>query len=267
MHRYLKLLLLLIVPAFVLSPGAGAGTPEKRVALVIGNAAYKVKPPATAVNDAALVAQTVQAAGFDVIGARDLDEKLFRQVFHDFTEKVRNAGPNAVALVYFAGYGVQIEGENYLVPVDAEIAESSTVAPHALPLSEMIAALAALRSKIFIILDAARTPSLSGQPGGLAWIEPAPDMLIAFNTAPGTLARDTGEGYGAYARALAEMIREGELTPAGVFDRVRLRVHELTKGAEIPWDASRITGPFKFFERATSAKVQRVEKLGRGAGA
>ena len=106
----------------------------------------------------------------------------------------------------------------------------------AVRLSEQMQALAALHLKAtFMILDAARASPflLSGQrpAGGLAWVEPEPDMLIAFNAAPGTVSPDVGDGYGAYAKALAEMIREGGLTPANVFDRVRLRVNELTKGA------------------------------------
>ena len=107
----------------------------------------------------------------------------------------------------------------------------------------------------FIILDAARAGPfvLPGQAGGLAWVEPETNMLIAFNAAPGTVAPDVGGGYGPYAKALAEMIREGNLTPANLFDRVRLRVNELTKGAQVPWDASKIETQFKFFERAPGA--------------
>ena len=78
-------------------------------------------------------------------------------------------------------------------------------------------------------------------------------MLIAFNAAPGTVSPDAGDGYGPYGKALAEMIREGGLAPANLFDRVRLRVDELTKGAQVPWDASKIETQFKFFERAPDA--------------
>jgi hypothetical protein len=70
------------------------------------------------------------------------------------------------------------------------------------------------------------------------------------------MVRDAGDGYGSYAKALAEMIREGDLTPGNLFDRVRLRVHELTKGDQVPWDASRIEGQFRFFERGPGAPVR-----------
>ena len=254
-----KLLAFLAFLAVVSLPPAGAAASEKRLALVIGNASYKAKALATPVNDAALIAQTLQAAGFDVMGARDLDEGLLRQAFRDFTDSVANAGPDAVAAVYFAGYGLQLEGENYLVPIDADIAEASDVSVRALRLSEQLHALAALHLKAtFIILDVARANPFvfPGQAGGLAWIEPEANMLIAFNAAPGTVSPDIGDGYGPYAKALAEMIREGSLTPANVFDRVRLRVNELTKGAQVPWDASKIETQFRFFERAPGAPMR-----------
>jgi uncharacterized caspase-like protein len=259
MHRLLKISLpFLAILAVVSSLPAGAAPSEKRLALVIGNASYKAKTLATPVNDAALIAQTLQAAGFDVMGARDLDQDMLRQTFRDFIDSVAKAGPDAVAAVYFAGYGLQLDGENYLVPIDADITEASDVPLRALRLSEQTHSLAALHLKAtFVILDVARASPffLSGQrpAGGLAWAEPETNMLIAFNAAPGTVSPDVRDGYGPYAKALAEMIREGGLTPANVFDRVRLRVNELTKGAQVPWDSSKIETQFMFFERGPGA--------------
>ncbi|SHG99658.1 caspase family protein [Bradyrhizobium erythrophlei] len=258
-RRILKmpLFFLAFLAALSLSP-AGAAPSEKRLALVIGNASYKTGTLARPANDAALIAQTLQAAGFDVIGARDLDGDGLGRTFRDFIDRVRSAGPNAVAAVYFAGYGLQLEGENYLVPIDADISKASDVPLRAVRLSEQMLALAMLHLKAsFMILDVARASPflLSGQPpaGGLAWIEPETNMLIAFSVAPGTVSPDAGDGYGPYAKALAETIREGGLTPAQVFDRVRLRVNELTKGAQVPWDVSSIEAQFMFFERGPGA--------------
>src|ERR1700676_572751 len=268
MDRLLKisLALLTFLAALSLHP-AGAAPSEKRFALVVGNASYKAKALVTPVNDAALIAQTLQAAGFDVMGARDLDEDLLRQAFRDFTESVAKAGPDAVAAVYFAGYGLQFEGENYLLPIDANITEASEVPVRALQLSELMHALAALHSKsTFIILDVARASPfvMPGLAGGLAWVEPEANMLIAFNAAPGTVAPDAAGGYGPYAKALVEMIREGNLTPANLFDRVRLRVNEMTRGAQVPWDALKIETQFKFFERDAGAP-QRSDSMERTA--
>ena len=271
MHRLLKISIAFLAFLAVASLSlAGAAPSEKRLALVIGNASYKAKTLATPVNDAALIAQTLQAAGFDVIGARDLDEDLLRQTFRDFIDNVRKAGPNAVAAVYFAGYGIQLDGENYLIPIDADVTEASDMPLRAVRLSEQTQALAALHLKTtFMILDAARASpfALSGQPpaSGLAWVEPETNMLIAFNAAPGTVSPDDGNGYGPYAKALAEMIREGGLTPAKLFDRVRLRVNELTKGTQVPWDTSEIETKFMFFERGPGAPP-RADSPERTAG-
>ncbi len=259
MKRHSNILMFLAILACGFSSTAGAATPETRLALVIGNASYKTKALSTAVNDAALIAQTLQSAGFDVIGARDLDQGLLRGALSDFTNKIASAGKGAVVFVYFSGYGVQVAGENYLIPIGADISDVADLPARSQPVSELMHAVAALNPKsAFIVLDAARPGPfvLSGQAGGLAWTEPESNMLIAFSTAPGTLARDTVDGNGPYAKALAEMIREGDLTPANLFDRVRLRVHEQTKGAQIPWDASKIETQFKFFERTSSAPAR-----------
>src|SRR5438309_9002174 len=111
---------LLLVTYAVASPVMAEG--EKRIAFVVGNAAYQAGPLATTANDAGLVAQTLQAAGFDVVGARDLDQDSLRRAFRDFHQKAQQSGPNTVAFVYLGGYGLQLEGENYFVPVDARIA-------------------------------------------------------------------------------------------------------------------------------------------------
>src|SRR3981081_4271276 len=109
----------------------------------------------------------------------------------------------------------------------------------------------------------ARAPSRSRPPdtrprgaplrGGLALVEPDANMLVAFNAAPGTIGPNEPGPYGAYAQALAEMIRQGGLALPDVFNRTRLRVNEITKGAELPWNAQRIQTDFVFFERAPDA--------------
>jgi uncharacterized caspase-like protein len=253
----------LIAMAFALIPlafvfTASAARAEKRLALVVGNSGYQVGALATPANDAGLVAQTLQAAGFDVVGARDLDQDSLRRAFRDFLDKATAAGADTVAFIYVSGYGVQLEGENYFVPVDAKIARDADVAAEAIRLSDYIRPLAALKLKSsIVVLDAARANPFakSGPPlaGGLALVEPEPGVLIAFNAAPGTVGPDGQGPYGPYAQALAEMMREGGLPLAGVFDRARLRVNDVTKGAEVPWYASKVETSLVFFERASDA--------------
>ena len=231
---------------------------EKRIALVIGNAGYQAGALTTTANDAGLIAQTLQAAGFDVAGARDLDQDSLRRALRDFVEKATASGPDTVAYIYFAGYGLQLEGENYIIPVDARIARDADIPIEAVRISDYTRPLAGLKLKAtIVILDAARGNSFakSGQPiaGGLALVEPEPGMLLAFNAAPGTIAPEGQGPYGPYAQSLAEMMRDGGLPLGEVFDRVRLRVNDITKGAELPWHAGRIEAQFVFFERAPDA--------------
>jgi uncharacterized caspase-like protein len=237
---------------------ANAEPGEKRIALVIGNAAYQSGGLATTANDAGLIAQTLQAAGFDVVGARDLDQDSLRRALHDFLDKAKSSGPGTVAFVYLSGHGMQLEGENYFVPVDARIGRDSDIAAEAVRISDYIRPLGALDLKAsIVVLDAARTNpfTIAGAPiaGGLALVEPAPGMLVAFNAAPGTVVPEAGGPYGPYAQALAEMMREGSLPLPKVFERVRLRVNDMTKGAQVPWSAVKGEASFVFFERSSEA--------------
>jgi uncharacterized caspase-like protein len=247
---------------------AKAQTQEKRIALVIGNAGYQTGALKTSANDAGLIAQTLQAAGFDVVGARDLDQDALRRAMRDFLSKASNPGPDTVAFIYLSGYGLQLEGENYFLPIDAKIGRAADVAAEALRVSDYIRPLATLKLKAsIVILDAARRSpfAISGAPlaGGLALVEPSPGTLVAFNAAPGTIAPDEDGPYGAYAQALAEMMREGGLALPQVFERARLRVSDMTKGAQLPWFSSRLDTAFLFFERSPDAPAAAAA----GAGA
>ena len=255
----------LVLTATLMLAGLAAGNPafaqtapEKRIAFVVGNAAYKVGALPTPANDAGLIAQTLQAAGFDVVGARDLDQNGLHDAMRDFIAKVNAAGPDAVAFVYLAGYGLQYQGDNYFAPIDAEITKATDVPVETLRLSDFTKALAAVNNRgSIVVLDGARANPFvaNAEPlaGGLALVEPDANQLIAFNATPGTVAPPESGAYGAYAHALAETIRTGGLSLADVFDRTRLRVGELTKGAEVSWDADKFKGPFTFFNRAPTA--------------
>ena len=245
------------------APGPQAGPPpagggQKRIALVVGNSGYQTAPLKTAANDAGLIAQTLQAAGFDVVGARDLDQESMRRALRDFLDKAQASGPDTAAFIYLSGYGVQYEGENYFVPIDAKLARAADVPVETVRMSDYTRPLAGMNLKAdIVVLDGGRANPFakSGPPlaGGLALVDAEPGTLIAFNAAPGTVAPDGDGPYGAYAQALAEMIRDGGLQPVDIFNRVRLRVNETTKGAEVPWQSANINSSFEFFERAADA--------------
>src|SRR5271166_1816080 len=160
---------------------AHAQAAERRIALVVGNANYQTGALPTPANDAGLVAQTLQAAGFDVTGARDLDQDSLRHAIRDFVDKAASSGPDTVAFIYLSGYGLQLEGENYFVPIDARINSAANAPAEALRISDFTRPLAALGLKVTVlVLDLARAnpfaqsgPTLRRSPrpcGKAAWL-------------------------------------------------------------------------------------------------
>ncbi len=253
LHRFLATA---VAACLCLGGAANAQNAGPRLALVIGNAQY-ADPLATAANDAGLVAETLRGAGFDVTGAANLDQDLLRRASQDFLAKATQAGPDAVVFVYLAGRGLQYEGENYFAPVDAILAHDTDIPLQALRVSDFTRALAAvpLRARI-IVLDAARGNHYApggNLAGGLALVDADPGALYAFNAAPGTIAPDEPGPYGAYAQALAEMLRQGGVPIDVAFAQARLRANEATQGAVTPWDAANIAPPLVLLAAAPNA--------------
>ena len=203
-RRTLAALMVLLATALLSSAGSAQQAAQNpRIALVIGNATYRDAALATTANDAGLVAQTLQAAGFDVVGARDLDGQSLRTAFRDFLDKASAAGPDMQAFVYLAGRGVQYDGDNYFVPVDAQINRDADVPIDALRISDFAHALAQTPGKArIIVLDAARANPYASQGSplapGLALVDPEPGEcglpLRAVRPIPRSQSND---GYGA----------------------------------------------------------------------
>ena len=258
MRFLIKVFVALTLVLLGVAAAGAAPQPEKRVAFVVGNANYAAGALPTAANDAGLVAQTLQAAGFAVIGARDLDADTFRQSYADFLKRVTDAGPGAVAFVYVAGYGLQYGNSNYYVPIGADVSRDVDIPIEAIRLSDLIDPLDALPLKArFAVFDAAyRTPfTIAGAPlpGGFALLEAGPASLVAYNAAPGTVAPVAKGNYGLYAQSLAAELREGGLSPETIFQRVRLRVDQESMGAEVPWESSKVGADFRFLDRGANA--------------
>jgi len=193
--------LAVLAPLFVTS--ANAQAPERRFALVIGNSEYKAGRLPTGANDAGLIAETLRTAGFDVSGARDLDQDTLRRSMREFLDKVTLAGPQAVSFVYLAGYGLQFEGDNYIVPIDASIRATRTFRSKrsGFPTSRGRSPGRPERLNCSSSMPPASTPSRGRPPlaSGLALVEPDPGMLISFNAAPGSIASIEPGPYGAFA--------------------------------------------------------------------
>ncbi|HEX8663566.1 MAG TPA: caspase family protein, partial [Beijerinckiaceae bacterium] len=238
--------------------GATLARAEPRLALVIGQGAYAAGELATAVNDAALVGQTLTSAGFEVVQGRDLNQADLRRIVRDFLDGVQTATPDASVVVYVAGHALQVEGEDYVIPTDARIARESDIPIEGYRVSDIVRALSSAPGATrVVILDTGREyPLPAGAQGiarGLALMEPPPGFLVAFAAAPGTTAPEGPGPYGPYATALVEMMREPGLPLDALFARVRLRVHEATGGRQTPWHAANLSARFVFFEPVDAA--------------
>ena len=250
-------------PLLVLDRGARAdgGPPrEPRLALVVGNGSYQALPLATPVDDAGLITQTLAQAGFDVTAAANADAATTRKLFDDFAAKLRTAGPSAVAFVYLAGYGVQIDGDNFFVPLDAKISRDTDVPLQAVSLAGFANVLQATPARARILVyDLARASPLpiAGLPlaSGLNVTASPSATVTALNAAPGTVAEPDLAPYGVYAKALAETIRMPGLQTDALFQRIRLRVAARTNDGQVPYDAGRVD--FVFYP-STAAPAETV---------
>ena len=174
----------------------------------------------------------------------------------EFAEKVKEKGPNSVALVYYAGHGLQVDGDNYLVPVDAKFEKQEDVAEQGVRLADVIATLATAQSKALIfILDACRNnpfSSLNDVAGkGLAIVDAPAGSIIAYSTAPGTEAFDGQGTHSPYAAALMRTVKTPNLPIEQVFKKVRVLVDDTTNSKQMPWESSSLTTDFVFFTNAS----------------
>ncbi|MCC2098336.1 MAG: caspase family protein, partial [Hyphomicrobiales bacterium] len=224
---------------------------------MVGNDSYTTQPLPTASNDASLVAEALGSAGFDVTGVRNLDQDALRAEYRKFLRKVSAAGADGVAAIYVTGYGVQYDGENYIVPPGAQISRPSDLALNAIRVSDLVNPLSGMPGKVKIaIMDLAYEGPYGGgnEPlaPGLALMQAPADTLLAMNAAPGAFVPASKPPYGAYAKALGEVLLEPGLSPNDVFEKVRLKVSQATGGGQVPWHSSRINAPFQFIEGASS---------------
>lgn len=226
--------------------------PEQRVALVIGNSNYQNAPQlANPDNDAQSMAQFLNSAGFEVISATDLGQDDMLRVVQDFSAKVSARGPNTVAMVYYAGHGVQLAGENYLVPVDAKVSNQTDLVNDSVRLVDVMSTLETIPSRMrIVILDACRNnpfPNVNDAGRGLAIVDAPNGSIVGYSTAPGAEALDGSGGHSPYTQAFLNVAREPNVPIEQLFKRVRLQVNQTTSGAQIPWESSSLTSDFTFF--------------------
>ncbi|MDA7709248.1 caspase family protein [bacterium] len=224
---------------------------QRKLALLIGNAEYLNGPLDNPVNDARLIGATLKSLGFEVYIHENANQKTMKRAIRDFGKKLELAGEDAVGLFYFSGHGLQSEGENYLSPIGAEVRNEADVE------IEMVSANAILKQMDFarnglniVILDACRTNRFSrgfrSAQNGLADMAAPTGSILAYATAPDSVAYDGRGDNSPYAGALAEAMLMPNTPVEAVFKAVRISVINETDEKQVPWESSSLTGEFMF---------------------
>ena len=235
--------------------GSHSAFAENRLALVIGQSAYRSVPALpNPANDARAVTQLLADSGFEVSTASDLSQSQLREQVSAFAGKVATKGADTVALVFYAGHGLQIDGENYLVPIDVDPKREADIPLQAVRLNDILNTLASVPSKMRILmLDACRNnpfPDLNKTSGGgLAIVDAkigAPGTFLSFSTSPGAVAEDGSGANSPYTTALLTAGKETGIPIEETFKRVRVAVNKSTDGRQTPWDSSSLTEDFRF---------------------
>ena len=239
--RFYQLLLAAVLLLGVCQPAFA----DKRVALVLGNSAYQnVAPLPNPVNDGAMIAATLKDAGFDVVDSRhDLSAIETRRALRDFADRARDAD---IAVVYYAGHGMEVDGTNYLIPVDAKLERDTDVYDEAFSLDRILLAIEPAKQLRLVILDACRDNPFAktmkrtvasraiGQ--GLAKVEPtSPNMLIAYSAKAGSTALDGDGKNSPFTMALAKHLTTPGLDVRRAFGFVRDDVLKTTGNRQEPF--------------------------------
>jgi len=242
----------LTVPAVAAPPPSSA-----RTALVIGNAAYgtEVGPLQNPGNDATDIAAALRQLGFEITLVLDANRQRLEEAVEAFSRQLRRGG---VGLFYFSGHGAQVEGTNYLIPVGARLAHTADVKFQAVAAEWVLASMEDAGNGLnIVILDACRNAPFARQwrsaQRGLAAMQAAHGSLIAYATAPGSVAADGTGRNGTYTKHLLQYMTVPDLPVEQMFKQVRLAVEQETKGAQTPWELSSLRGDF-FFRPETGAR-------------
>ena len=230
---------------------------ERRIALVIGNSAYKSSPLKNPVNDARAVAGALRQAGFEVTLKEDLNQRALFEAAREFGNKLKEDG---VALFYYAGHGMQVRDRNYLVPVEADIQSELEVPYSSLDVNFVMDVMSRARSRMnLVILDACRnnpfSRSFRSAVTGLAQMDAPGGTLLAYATAPGKVANDGTGDNGLYTQYLLKHLPTPGLPVEIVFKRVREDVEKETKSQQVPWESSSVKGDFFFVPPRLIAQV------------
>jgi hypothetical protein len=219
-----------------------------RTALVIGNGAYAATIPLpNATNDAADIADALRSASFEVDLILNAGQSEMKDAIARFAARLKLRG--GAGLFYFAGHGVQFNGENYLLPVDAKIGAADDIRSAGINASEAVEAMTRQRNDLnIVILDACRDNPFpaAGSTRGLSRIDSGANLFVSFSTSPGSVALDGHGRNSPYTGHLVRAISTAGLSLEETFKRTLKGVHTETKGEQTPWLSSSFFGEFVF---------------------
>ena len=223
-------------------------TTEKRIALVVGNANYKVRPLKNSRNDADDISRTLRSSGFEVIDLRDASLQQMRNGVRQFGDRLIN---NDVGLVYYSGHGVEVKGRNYFIPVNADIMREDEIADQGLDVSLILEKMnTAGKGVNILIVDACRDDpfgrSFRSSSRGLAQMDAPRGTIIAYSTSPGKVAADGDGRNSPYTKNLVKAMQQPNKPIEQVFKEVRRAVQEETKNQQTPWENTSLSGDFYF---------------------
>ena len=253
--------LLVLVGLFGFVACATAQASEKRVALIIGNDDYQVVRPQlyNAGNDARAMERALRAAGFETSLKVNAKRRELYQLIDAFAGQIA-ASAETVGLFYYAGHGVQANGTNYLIPVDADVVSEQDLEAEAVDVAKVLRALDQARNRVnIVILDACRDnplPKGRSLARGLARMDAPHGTFIGYAAAPGQTAEDGPEGgNGVFTGAMVQAIGEPGLPIEQVFKKVIATVLERTGGKQAPWMEASLQGDFYFFAPGAQATI------------
>jgi TPR repeat protein len=223
---------------------------EKRIALVVGNGNYKIRPLKNSKNDADDVSRSLKATGFEVIDLRDATLPQMRTAVRQFGDRLVN---NDVGLVYYSGHGVEVKGRNYFIPVNADIQREDEIADQGLDVSLILEKMSTAGKGVnILIVDACRDDpfgrSFRSSSRGLAQMDAPRGTIIAYATSPGKVASDGDprERNSPYTKHLVKAMQSPNKPIEQVFKEVRRAVQDETKNQQTPWENTSLSGDFFF---------------------
>ena len=219
-----------------------------RIALVIGNSAYRSAALKNPANDAADMARALEKLGFSVEVEINVNQREMEEAMRRFGHRLRNG---ATGLFYFAGHGMQLKGRNYIIPIGAAITAEPDVKYEAVDAGRVLSYMEDAGNPLnIVILDACRdnpfARSFRSYSRGLAKMDAPVGSILAYATAPGDVAADGNGRNGVYTAALLQHLRTPGLKIEEVFKRVRIDVVRASTRKQIPWESSSLMGDFYF---------------------